>query len=173
MKMRARFIAEALAQVGSPYRYGGRGEPVPALDLNGGAWPWPAQVPRHFDCSGLVAWAWLLATGLDWRREGHCDVLLARSRRVDVPSNGSLVFYGRQADAVQGVKQDAQHVTIYVDGCVVGANGGDSTTLTLQRAQAQKARVCLRNRADYRTDVLGFYELPFSDEVVKPTQGRK
>lgn len=170
MKMRAQFITEVLLQVGSPYRYGGKGESVPALDMRGLAWPWPVVLPRYFDCSGLVTWGWLRATGQDWRPDGHCDVLLARCAKVDRPRNGTLVFYGKKADASAGARQDAQHVVMYLDGCVVGANGGDSSTLTLKRAFEQSARVGLKPSTSYRPDVLGYYELPFPDEVKAPAK---
>lgn len=173
MRMRSTFIAEVLAQHGSPYRYGGKGTSCPEVELRGLKWPWPVATPRFFDCSGLVTWAFQKATGYEWRADHECDRLLSKCRRVEKPVNGTLVFYGVKADPARGMKQDAQHVVVYVDGGIIGANGGDRTTVTLEKALEQKARVCFRASASYRDDFLGYYELPFTDEAVRPTPVRK
>lgn len=163
MKMRAAFIREVLSHLGSPYRWGGKGLPVPAAELREVVWPHPVLDPRLFDASGLVTWAWLKATGQDLRPSHDCDRLLRLCRRVEQPSNGTLVLYGKPRAGTE----DATHVTVYVDGCVVGANGGDSTTVSLKVAREQGARVSLRAGPDYRTGRLGYYELPWADEAVR------
>lgn len=96
----------------------------------------------------------------NWLNTHDCDRLMRECRPITKPRNGSLVFYGR----VQGAAVDAQHVVMYVDRCVVGANGGDSTTLTIARALEQNARVCFRPGEGYRKDLLGYYDLPWPDE---------
>lgn len=169
MKMRSTFISEVLAQHGSPYRFVGKGTACPEVELRAVKWPWPVRNPRLFDCSGLITWGWELATGMRWRADHDCDKLLSKCQRVEKPRNGTLVFYGVKADPVKSVKQDAQHVVMYLDGCVVGANGGDRTTVTLETALSQSARVCFRASASYRNDFMGYYELPFPDEAIRPT----
>lgn len=173
MRMRSTFIAEVLAQHGSPYHYNGKGTACPEVELRAVKWPWPALHPRLFDCSGILTWGWQKATGLEWRKDHDCDKLISKCRKVETARNGTVVAYGVKADPARGVKQDVQHVVMYVDGCVIGANGGDRTTVTLEKALEMKARVCFRTSASYRDDFLGYYELPFPDEAVVPTPAKR
>lgn len=162
MRQRAKFLGTLFSFLGCPYHYGARGEAVDPAELLRVGWPFPvvAPVPRLFDCSGLVDYAWFITTGQDWRRGYDCDRILSLCRKVEKPRNGTLVFYGRK---LQGGKVDAQHVVAYVDRVVIGANGGGMDTVTLERAMEKSARVCLRPGPGYREDLLGYYELPWPD----------
>lgn len=163
MKQRAKFIGTVFSFVGCPYHYGADGEPVEPAELARVEWPFPVMtaVPRAFDCSSLVGYAWFVATGKDWRRGYDCDRILRACRKVEKPRNGTLCFYGR---VLSDGALDAQHVTVYQDGSVIGANGGGVDTTTLERAKAKSARVCIRKEPGYRGDLLGYYELPWTDE---------
>ncbi|RJS15745.1 peptidoglycan endopeptidase [Corallococcus sp. H22C18031201] len=155
--VRAAFLSLVLEQMHSPYRWGGKGE---RPDVNG---------PRIFDCSGLVTSCYFETGGADWRATHNTDSLLAQLAAVleSELKAGDLVLYGRNGDA--------SHVMVYVgEGVVVGASGGDHTTLTLADANARGARVKTHLRVDYRSDVLGFRRLPFMDELAnkpKPSLG--
>lgn len=147
--MRARFLSAVLAQVGSPYGWGRKGEKIDSqqgLQL------------RRFDCSGLVTWAFREVGGPDWRAMFNTDRLLRECRAVLEPRPGTLALYGPRAD-------DASHVMVYVGaGVVVGASGGDSSTVTLEDAVRQGARVKPFPVVEYRRDFIGYRELPFADE---------
>lgn len=149
---RARFLACALAQMGSPYIYGAKGRLV-RIGL------------RVFDCSGLFTWAFREVGGPDWTQSHNTDRIWDDCKPVTAARAGTLVLYGKRADPKAGTKVNPEHVMIYLGaGVVFGASGGDHTTLTLADAAAVDARV--KPHASYldRHDCLGFREIPFSDE---------
>jgi cell wall-associated NlpC family hydrolase len=90
-----RIAAEALAQVGRPYRYGG-------------------SSPEGFDCSGLVRYAYL-AAGVDVPRTTTEQFQAARSLKLSELAPGDLLFY--RIDS-----REVTHVAIYTgDGRFVHA----------------------------------------------------
>lgn len=145
---RSLFLAHVLNAIGSPYRWGGKGE----LAAESG----PTRV---FDCSGLVTWSYLMAGGPDWRATHNTDRLLLEAqpvRTLEEAEPGDLAFYGYPGDP--------SHVMVHVgEGVVVGAAGGDSTTTTLEAAAKRGARVLARDRLTYRRDFLGLWRLPFAE----------
>lgn len=156
MSQRAQFLQVVLNQIGSPYRWGGKGQP-------GG---FASSGPRLFDCSGLVTWVLYATGGPDWRATHNTDrLLLACAFKVlhghDKP--GDLAFYGTWRG--DNVNPDPSHVMVLAGaGVVVGACGGDSSTTTLEAAVRQGAKVQARASMDYRKDFLGVWRLPFAGE---------
>lgn len=155
MSQRAQFLQCVLNAIGSPYRWGGKGNRP--YDLT------PDQ--RVFDCSGLVTWAYREVGGPDWRATHNTDRLLAECLQLppgDIYVPGDLVFYGTWSDS--GLP-DPSHVMVLAGaGVVVGACGGDSSTTTLEAAVRQGAKVQVKASLDYRTDFLCVGRLPFADE---------
>lgn len=145
---RARFLAWVLEQMGSPYRWDGKGETLP-------------DGQRVFDCSGLVTCALHAVGGPDWRADYNTSHLLAECRRVDEARPGTLVLYGDP--------HTAGHVMVHVGaGVLVGASGGGHTTLTLEDAHRQGARVRTHVGLDYRPDRVALVELPYLEMLAVP-----
>jgi cell wall-associated NlpC family hydrolase len=69
----ARFLACAEAQVGKPYQ-------------------WASAGPNAFDCSGLVAYCYQLATGEAISRDSHAQFTLGE-RVSGPPTPGDLLFF--------------------------------------------------------------------------------
>ena len=90
-----RIVASAMGQLGTPYRYGGRG-------------------PDAFDCSGLVYFTHA-AQGVVVPRTTHEQFDAARPVRLDQLVPGDLLFFGFEGPKVS-------HVAIYAgDGRFVHA----------------------------------------------------
>lgn len=135
-----------LQQLGQPYRWAGKG-------ING---------EPGFDCSGLVTAALVEIGGYpkecprcstDMRQFHGAARLWMELMPVGQPKELDLIFYGRATRPT--------HVVFYWgDGRVLGSNGGDPTTTTVEKARAIDAKVCFRPSIDYRTDRLGARALP-------------
>ncbi|WP_233597304.1 MULTISPECIES: NlpC/P60 family protein [unclassified Corallococcus] len=104
---RAAFLALVLAQMHSPYRWGAKGQRV------------PADGPRLFDCSGLVTWALNQVGGPDWRATHNTDRLWDICAPVATEAEllpGDLVLYGRAGHTtLQGrpvTRDDPNHVMV-------------------------------------------------------------
>ena len=78
-------VSNALARVGTPYRYGGSG-------------------PDSFDCSGLVQYAYSKA-GLDVPRTTGAQLQAARRVRVESLRPGDLLFFN--------IEGKVSHVALY------------------------------------------------------------
>lgn len=157
-QQRALFLQQVLNQIGSPYRWGGKGE--------AGAYG-PATYSRTFDCSGLVTWAYHASGGPDWRSTHNTDRLLEACTPVEPGHEmpGDLAFYGTWDPPTTEVHPDPSHVMVLAGASVVvGACGGDSSTTTLEAAAARGAKVRARTSMDYRKDFLGVWRLPFAGE---------
>jgi len=119
-----------------------------ATKLQGLPYIWGGSSPRvGFDCSGFVIWLYqcvgLLPSG-DWTAHDLSRLFL----RTDTPKAGDLAFYGQSDDEVS-------HVMMHLDSSdstVIGASGGDHTTLTADDAARKGACVkikAVRYRLDY------------------------
>lgn len=131
------FVAAARRKLGTPYQWGGGHSP--------GTW--------GLDCSGLVIVAAKEAGIPLGAYIPTADGMWRNLPEVSDPSPGDLAFYG------SGGK--AQHVVIVLEGTplrTIGANGGDSTTTTPERAQEQGAAVSEKT-GHVRRDFLGYGRL--------------
>lgn len=140
----AAFVGHLGRQMGLPYVWAGQGEwavrdgRIVATDSLG-------CDSRAFDCAGLVKWCAYKAGGPDLRGWWSADHLW-RSLPPAVPGELALVFFGPRARAT--------HVEVEIrPGVLVGANGGDETTLTCADALKRGAMVRMHN--DTRVDRLG------------------
>lgn len=143
MSRQAAFVETVLEQMGIPYIWGGK------------------SPTAGFDCSGLVTFAWLMAGGPDWRPTHNTDRLWNELEPCRFPSCGDLAFFGGARP------DDVNHVMVVVplDGnnpdLLVGACGGDHTTVNLREAHRRRARVQVRRGVDYRPDFRGYRKMPF------------
>lgn len=158
-QQRALFLQQVLNQIGSPYRWGGKGEwHVP---------PWTDESMQAFDCSGLVTWAYHASGGPDWRATHNTDRLLLACAYEVKPGHeqpGDLAFYGVRHQDIPTIV-DPSHVMVLAGaGVVVGSCGGDSSTTTLEAAAARGAKVQARTSMLYRDDFLGVWRLKFAGE---------
>lgn len=156
-QQRALFLQQVLNQIGSPYRWGGKGEAVVPGSPDGQCF---------FDCSGLVTWAYYASGGPDWRTTHSTGRLVLEGRHVleEQVQPGDLAIYGvAEGD---GRPMGPSHVMVLVGaGVVVGAAcGGDSSTTTLEAAAARGAKVQARASMTYRDAFLGVWRLPFAGE---------
>jgi cell wall-associated NlpC family hydrolase len=130
--MREHLVNLALKLVGCPYIWGG-------------ANPWIG-----FDCSGFVIWLYqvfgLLPSG-DWTAQGLYEHFLKDDRAARLKDlRGGLVFYGRSLSEIT-------HVMLRMDErLVVGASGGDSSTVSFVVAQRRGAQVKVKP-INYRADL--------------------
>lgn len=152
---RLRLIKWLLAREGAYYRWGAKGQELPAdawlaLELE------PPKCRELYDCSGLVTSA-MHAMGLhDWRLTHNAarlfDVLETIPAAHAAP--GDLVFYGQPGQV--------SHVMFAWDhGRVYGACQGNASTLTLATAAKDGSKVRTRDRVKYRPDVRGYRRFPF------------
>jgi cell wall-associated NlpC family hydrolase len=152
---RLRLIEWLQAREGAYYRWGAKGEELPAS-----AWQdvelEPPACRELYDCSGLAACAVLALGGPDWRATHTADRLFHELEPVPLlqAAPGDLAFYG-QPDR-------CSHVMFIVDhGQVFGASGGNASTLTLETAHRVGARVRHRSSHLYRPDFRGARKFPF------------
>jgi cell wall-associated NlpC family hydrolase len=87
---------EARRHIGSPYVFATHG-------------------PDTFDCSGLVHWVLLQATGLNVSPDSHAQFNRGTPVEWDVLQPGDIVFYDTQGGAEVREGNTASHVGIYVD----------------------------------------------------------
>lgn len=141
---RDKFLEVVRASLGIPYQWGG--------GHGGRSW--------GLDCSGLVLVA---AKEAQIKIEGWtADTMWKSMEKVPLEKArpGDLVFYGPS--------HFAQHVVVIVDTAstdpmrwnTIGANGGDSSTLTPERAEEQHAFVREAPLGTVRKDLLGARRLP-------------
>lgn len=150
----------AINQVNRLYVWGGKGA---ALWTENGLLRHPWRRPVY-DCSGLVTSAYHFATGRDHRADWNAQSIFEECEEEEQPSIGSVACYGRKR---------CTHVMMHVaEGIVVGASGGDSSTLTprLALSKEREAKAAGRKLAvsvhsfpshTYRQDFLGWRKLPF------------
>lgn len=136
MKDPTEFLARVLEHQGKPYIWGAKG-------------------PKHFDCSGLVTFAFKACGGPDWRQT-HNSARLWDELEVIIPGKeeaGDLCFYG-------GPHRITHVMVLMPDARAYGACGGDVTTVDEEMAQLRKAKVQFRSGPKYRPDFRGFRRLP-------------
>jgi cell wall-associated NlpC family hydrolase len=160
------FIEAALAEVGQPYIWGGKGDKLwTPKGMVGNPFdshdPSQPQV-RVFDCSGLVLWALLRSTGEDKRGEWNAQVMFDGLKPAPNPDPKNYVhhthlrFYGKSP-------RNVSHVAIWLGNVdhkplVIEAAGGDHTTTSIVAARERRAEV--RCGFSRRTDELGVRVLP-------------
>ena len=101
---------------------------------------WGGDDPEGFDCSGLVIEC-LKSVGLFPRRQdATAHDLWRRYSPVAVPQPGDLVFWRRTSNA------RIHHVGLVIDPphLYIGAEGGSSTTTTLEEAIRRNAFIKIR-----------------------------
>ena len=104
-------VAEALRQVGKPYRWGAMG-------------------PDAFDCSGLMWYAWRGTSAKFKRTTAHGLYKLTRPIPVDRMARGDMVFFGKP--------ESIHHVGIYIgNGLMVHAPNGGKTVRVSKVASLQ------------------------------------
>lgn len=151
--LRREFCALVLNQMKTFYRWGGK-EPGTGLD-----------------CSGLVTWALWRAGGPDWRQTHNTDKLWNELSVPQMLRPGDLAFYGGKGLPEGGREpKDVSHVMIWLfdpgggsGGLVVGASGGDSTTIDAVAATKQGAYVKCHRTHLYRDDFRAFRTLPLGE----------
>lgn len=132
--MRGAFISWCQMQMGKPYTWGAKG-------------------PDAYDCSGFVTAGIRACGGPDWRQTHNSQALFDALEPTDTPEPGDLAFYGPPGKI--------NHVMVHwIDGRVIGACGGDSSTTTAELATARGAAVQFRKQVRYRPDFRGFRRLP-------------
>ncbi len=140
MDPRTACVKLCLKLVGCPYQWGGKN-------------PWAG-----FDCSGFAQWVlqvFDLARGEELDAQGLWDLFFSVPyRSTDLLKPGDLVFYGGGEEAVT-------HVMVSLTPLlVVGASGGNHTTLTLEDARKRGAMVKVKPNT-YRADLVGTAHVPF------------
>lgn len=148
------FIEACLNEVGAPYIWGGKGTHL--FDANHGLFPSPYfNVKKEqdrlkvFDCSGLVTWAMMRASGKDKRGQWSSSIMADGLENLHGdPKKPHLKFYGKGRNAITHVAVALHRL----DGrwLVVEASGGDGGTRTLLDAQqaGAKVRVGFERRLD-------------------------
>ena len=115
------YLSALRRAVGAPYRYGGNG-------------------PDSFDCSGVVLWA-MREAGVDVH-DMTAQAMADRWRdaATETIQPGVLFFYGTDSENISHVMTvlDSWDETHFV---LVGARGGDGTTLDNDHAWSQRALV--------------------------------
>lgn len=128
----ASLIRYAESFLGTPYLYGGK--TARGLDCSGFA----CEVLRGF---GLVGYYEVLSAQGLYNR--FSDPL--KGSRCDKRTPGALLFFGKPGHVIE-------HVSIATSPySLIEAGGGDASTISLQRAETQDARV-RRRGINYRTD---------------------
>ena len=102
------------------------------------------------DCSGAVCYALRPLKVIPRDMASWQLYEFFENKKVDTPSEGCLVFYRRP------FAPRISHVMYCLDGTwCIGAQGGDSTTTTIEKARDKNACVKLLH-IDYRDDIFGF-----------------
>lgn len=132
------------AQQGCLYRWGGKGELSVMTD---------GQMRAVYDCSGLVTSAFFHVGARDLRQSHNAQRLWDELEPIAADEEVlplDLALYG---------SEHINHVMfVWGDGRVMGACGGDHTTVTIARALEQHAKVQFRPVVDYRHDIHGVSE---------------
>lgn len=140
---RAALVEAAQSFLGTPYQWGGGRNPSTDYGL---------------DCSGLViASARKAGLPLPPAKLATSDGWWKALERVEVPLPGDLSLYGTPSRAVH-----VELVTSYDPSTrlaqTIGANGGDSTTTTPERAAEKNA--CVKESTSESKRFLGFCRYP-------------
>lgn len=106
---------------------------------------WGGKSATGLDCSGAMNFALWRATGIDLRPSDHSALMAAKYPRTETPKPGDLAFWTNQGGKVNHV------MALWMDGRVLGACGGDSTTTSVELALARGGRVQFRSGPNYRT----------------------
>lgn len=144
--IREQFVDAAVSRAGFPYR-------------------WGAQGGGHFDCSGLVLWSFaeIGRPMEDTNAAGLYDRFHQNKVMVNAAPNGSLWFYSAKKDGA------VSHVMIQIrtwdngERILIGARGGNSTTLNDKVAFLQTAMVDVVTSTYWRNNFL-FAVDPFIHE---------
>lgn len=142
-------VRHALEQIGRPYIWAGEGDFVVRRGASGDLVPVTPEsqgvIGLCFDCAGLVKYAALKAgSKYDTRGWWGADHLFTELPLRDPSEPFECRFYGRD--------QRATHIEIGLgNGLVLGAAGGDASTLTLSDAQKRgaKVRIAFETRRDF------------------------
>lgn len=138
-----RLIQAALARLGAPYIWGGKGyvkwSPVGLVAMPEDG-PGSGHPLFGVDCSGLVTSALKDANGPDWRATHSASRLREECEREQPPNVfGNLHFYGPSASNIV-------HVALALDhGLLLEAAGGDETTLKPTPGKCVRIGFALRN----------------------------
>lgn len=156
------------ARLGCFYRWGGRGEVLPASSWqDAGLEPPPCR--ELWDCSGFVLGAMVFAKLVppDWLHNYYADRLFHSLEEISFAgvAPGDLAFWGRPAEKGNPRARSTHTMFLAGDGTVVGACGGNESTLTLETAYRAAAKVRVRPSHLYRSDFLGFRRLPNADNT--------
>ena len=115
------------------------------------------------DCSGFVRYILrqvgvLPLTG-DWTSNSFWNRFESRGKIVQLPTEGTLTFYGSLDQAINHVMYNLSPVL------AIGAVGGNSKTISTQIARSRGAGVHVRP-INYRTDIVGYADpfLKFEEE---------
>lgn len=127
------------------------------LDQFGKPYTWDSKGPESFDCSGLVTCG-MKRVGLpDWTLTHGTARLWAELEATDEPMPMDLCFFG----LVQGGQLTNGHVmTLWDDGRVYGACGGNSHVTSVELAKKANAYVKFQLGTHYRHDFIGYRHLP-------------
>lgn len=157
LEERKRAICFALQRSGAPYTWGAKGRFL---------WT-PAGLRVHaweecYDCSGLVATAFLFGSGIDLREHYSAQTIYDECEPTPVPRTATVACYG--------AGDRCAHVMLHVaDGIVVGASGGGPDIKSpadakhRQRESGLPCSVHVYCDRTYRKDFLGWRELPFRE----------
>lgn len=121
-----------------------------ALQYLGAPYIWQGSGPNGFDCSGYVREVLHASKALpipDTTAQGMFNHLMANKGQPGKYAAGALAFYGQSLSQIN-------HVMLLLGPTIViGATGGDHTTLTVEDANRRSAFVKLR-AVDYRKDLV-------------------
>lgn len=131
-QQRVEVVQSARQWIASPYKWGGNG-------------------PFYFDCSGFVRWCLRHADHFKKRKDFDQDMCAGYMARtyfkdceifVEDINPGDLLFYGESLKTINHVMMvNWVYQRKPLAYGVIGARGGDSTTLTLEDALAKGAGV--------------------------------
>lgn len=148
---RAEFLAGCRALIGAPYLFGGNGDAQWISPTK----RQPLTIPA-FDCKGYLLWVVKQLGGPDLRWTHNADSLWLELEPTEDPRPGDFAFWGAATRA--------SHIAACLAGrheAVIEAGGGGRTTLTLQDAVKDNARVRISSSPLYRADLLGFRRNPW------------
>lgn len=139
------FLKVIIGFVNQPYIW-----PTPTNLYSGKGLPGAMYKDCH-DCSGTVTDGLYQASGgtVDWRALYNAQRLWETCIPTNNPTAGDLAFYGKGPQSIS-------HVMVVLAKGVVGASGGDHTTVTPELAHARGAMVKSYPNHLYRDDFVGF-----------------